>query len=352
MCERSGRSARAPIATFFNVKLYIFGTPGRIGGAATKIRHLLYLLHNEFDITVVLNSAHWLHDSAVTSFLKRLNIPYYERRHLELARGAIALVICEIDFFLSGWAKRLKEAGVRVVWSNEMMWEFKGEAEAVKAGLVDKVHFVSAFQAAKFAELYRGVPSAIPGNYVAPEDFEFKERRNNTFTIGRLSRPDPDKYPEDFPVFYEELGLPDVKYRVMAWDDKLKQKYSWHRFGPEWEVLGPEKQDTEKFLHTLDLFVYPLGHKFKESWGRSTVEAMLTGCVPLVPAGHQFHNLIVHGESGFICNTFDEYKHVARELYSNHALRMKLGRQCAEHARAKICNSEEHRRIWIDALTV
>jgi hypothetical protein len=31
-----------------------------------------------------------------------------------------------------------------------MMWEFKGEREAVKAGLVDKVLFVSDFQAAHF----------------------------------------------------------------------------------------------------------------------------------------------------------------------------------------------------------
>ena len=31
----------------------------------------------------------------------------------------------------------------------------------------------------------------------------------------------------------------------------------------------------------LDLFVYPLGHQFIESWGRVVAEAMLTGCVPI-----------------------------------------------------------------------
>ena len=332
--------------------LFLFGTPGRVGGAATKIRHLILLLHKEMHITVVLNHVSWLKDKSVTGFLDRLHVRYCLLKELPEHLEGTALVVCETEFFATGVAQQVKLRGLKLVFSNEMMWEFKGEAEAVKAHLIDKVHFVSDFQAAKFSELYRGIPSAIPGNYVAPEDFEFKERCNATFTIGRLSRHDPDKYPEDFPVFYEELGLPDVKYRVMAWDDKLKQKYRWHRFGPEWELLGPQKEDTEKFLHTLDLFVYPLGHLFKESWGRSTVEAMLTGCVPLVPAGHQFHNLIVHGESGFICSTFDEYREVAREMYSNHALRRRLGRQCAEHARTKICNAEEHRRIWIDALTV
>ena len=333
-------------------KLYLFGVPGKVGGAATKIRHLIYLLKDVFEITVILNHVSWLRNSEVTHFLKRMGVSYTLLKDLPPRCSGTALIICELDYFVSGSAKEVKKRGLKVVFSNEMMWEFKGEADAVVQGLIDKVLFVSDFQAAKFAELYKHVPSAIPGNYIAPEDFQFKERHNVTFTIGRLSRPDPDKYPEDFPVFYEELGLNDVKYRVMAWDDKLRQKYRWHRFSPEWELLGPQKEDTEKFLHSLDLFVYPLGHRFKESWGRSTVEAMLTGCIPLVPSGHQFHNVITNGESGFLCSSFSEYKDIVAELHDNYPLRRKLSQQCAEYARSKICNSEEHRRIWMDSLSV
>jgi hypothetical protein len=332
--------------------LYICGVPGKIGGASTKIRHLVYLLKDVFKLTVVLNDPFWLKNKDVTCFLDRLKVSYCLYKDVKDNLNGLALVICEPDIFISGRAKMLKDRGLKLIFSNEMMWEFKGEAEAVKAGLIDKVHFVSDFQAAKFAELYQNIPSAIPGNYVAAEDFDFKERANATFTIGRLSRPDPDKYPEDFPVFYEALGLKDVKYRVMAWNDKLKKKYSWHRFGPEWQLLGPEKENTEKFLQTLDLFVYPLGHHFKESWGRSTVEAMLTGCIPIVPAGHQFHNLLVHGESGFICQTFAEYRDIVHELHDDYPFRQKMARQCVEHARTKICNPEEHKKIWIDALTI
>lgn len=332
--------------------LFIFGVPGKIGGAATKIRHLIILLKSTYRLTVVFEEIACTKDKEVVAFLRSLQVPFCLRKDLPEKLQGVALVICELHFFENGGAEDAKRRGLKLIFSNEMMWEFKGEAKAVKAGLIDKVLFVSDFQAAKFGELYRGVPSAIPGNYVAPEDFEFRDRRNATFTIGRLSRPEPDKYPDDFPVFYEELGLRDVKYRVMAWDEKVRQKYRWHRFGPEWELLGPQKQDAEKFLHSLDLFVYPLGHRFKESWGRSTVEAMLTGCVPLVPAGHQFHNLMVHGESGFICQTFAEYRDIVHELHDNYPLRQKLSRQCAEHARTKICNAEDHRKIWIDALTV
>lgn len=332
--------------------IYICGVPGLVGGAATKIRHTALLLKDVVEILFVFTERECIRIQHVAEFLKKHGIAWRFTKDLPEKCDGTALVICELNFFSGGHAEALKRRGLKIVFSNEMMWEFKGEAEAVRKGLVDKVLFVSDFQAAKFAELYKAIPSAIPGNYVAPEDFEFVERKSPAFTIGRLSRPDPDKYPEDFPVFYEELGLPEVKYRVMAWDDALRKKYRWHRFGPEWELLKPMQEPPDRFLQSLDLFVYPLGHLFKESWGRSTVEAMLTGAIPLVPAGHQFHNLIVHGESGFICGSFGEYRDIARELQRDHGLRRRLSRQCAEHARTKICNPEEHRRIWMDALAV
>ncbi|MCS1413900.1 MAG: hypothetical protein M2R46_01618 [Verrucomicrobia subdivision 3 bacterium] len=34
------------------MKVYLYGTPGMIGGAATKIRHLLRLLRHDADFTV------------------------------------------------------------------------------------------------------------------------------------------------------------------------------------------------------------------------------------------------------------------------------------------------------------
>jgi glycosyltransferase involved in cell wall biosynthesis len=217
--------------------------------------------------------------------------------------------------------------------------------------LIDRVLFVSEFQASAFGEMYRGVPSFITGNYIDPEDYCWRERTNSVFTLGRLSRADPTKYPLDFPVFYEELGLPEARYRVMAWSPDVAKQYRWHRFGPQWELLPAQKERALKFLYSLDVFLYPLGHRIKESWGRAVVEAMLTGAVPVVPTGHQFDKLMVHGESGFICGEYGEWKATVRELYENHPYRLKISRQAAAHAREQLCNPEEHRRRWIEALS-
>ena len=92
------------------------------------------------------------------------------------------------------------------------MWPFEGESEAAAAGLVDRVLFLSEIQQESFADMYKGVPQAIIRNYVYPGDFSYISRANQTFCIGRLSRPDPVKYPFDVPVFYEELSIKDVRY--------------------------------------------------------------------------------------------------------------------------------------------
>ena len=160
-----------------------------------------------------------------------------------------------------------------------------------------------------------------------------------------------DKYPEDFPVFYEALGLPEVRFRIMAWDDELRRKYAWHRFDERWDLLTVLQEPVPKFLASLDLFVYPLGHRFTESWGRSTVEAMLTGAIPLVPVGHNFAELIEHGRSGFLCCDFRDYQRAALELARDPEARRQMS--LATRARAVSLNDPDyHRALWLEALDV
>ncbi|MCI0534146.1 MAG: hypothetical protein L0Z50_02845, partial [Verrucomicrobiales bacterium] len=52
--------------------LYLFGIPGKIGGASTKIAHLIKLLHRDFKITVVLPQIAFLKDKDV----RQLTEPY------------------------------------------------------------------------------------------------------------------------------------------------------------------------------------------------------------------------------------------------------------------------------------
>lgn len=329
-----------------NPSIYIFGWPSFLGGADTKLAHLLLLLHKEYRLTVIPNDAFRLKEKTWTRFMDRLGVRYARLRQLPKKLEGFALALCNSQFLNKGLVQRAKERGLTTVWSSEMAWHHSGEPGAIKKGLLDKVLYVSEVQKKKLHKLYGKLPSVIAGNYIDPKLFPFRDRKNRTFAIGRLSRDDPEKYPEDFPVFYEALALPETRFRVMAWNELLAHKYRWHHFDERWELLPPVKEPQLKFLYSLDLFVFPLRHTYTEVWGRATVEAMLTGCIPLVPAGHHFGELIVSGESGFICSDFLEYQTWAQKLYYDFPWRKKVALQCCRHATHELCDAEKHRQIW------
>ncbi len=326
----------------------MFGWPSFVGGADTKLAHLILLLHQHCAITVVPNENRFLHDKPWIKFLNNHGANYCSFDRLPTKLEGYGLAMCNDWFFTKQIAHRAKERGLKIVWSSDMMWHHEGELQAVEQGVIDMVLYTSELQKSVLAPGYGSLPSAITGNFIDPELFPFKDRQHVTFAIGRLSRPAPEKYPEDFPVFYECLELPNTRFRVMAWSEQLQRKYRWHSFDDRWDLIRAGKESQVDFLHSLDLFVYPLGHTFTESWGRSTVEAMLTGCIPLVPPGHHLERLIVHGQCGFICHDFLEYQACAHELFIDYPLRRQIAVQCREHAVSRHCNREEHLKAWLN----
>src|SRR5262249_31198065 len=136
------------------------------------------------------------------------------------------------------------------------------------------------------------------------------------------------------------------RYRVMAWSEDLAKKYAWHYFGPEWDLLRANGETALELLHSLDAFVYTLGHTFRESWGRSTVEAMLTGLPVVVPAGHAFPSFVEQGETGFVCAHFAEYRDACRALQGDPGLRRAIGLAASRFAREAICDRGRHVGAW------
>lgn len=327
--------------------VYFFGWPSHVGGADTKLAHLLRLLSGFCPVTVVPNEVRQLEDSYWRKECERLGARCCLFEDLPDRLVGTGVSLCNGRFFTDRIAHRAKDRGLRILWSGEMMWPHPGELEAIRAGVVDQVLYVSPLQRQALAPVHGAVPWAMTGNYIDPELFPMRKPAPGTFTIGRLSRPDPDKYPEDFPVFYEALALKDCRYRVMAWSEALAHKYRWHGFGTDWELLQPAQEGASEFLSSLDLFVYPLGHHVVESWGRAVVEAMLTGCIPLVPPGHHLENLMVDGETGFVCRDFMDYQSHARALQENPRHRAEMAHRCREHAVTALCSAEAHRTVWM-----
>lgn len=74
------------------MNLYLFGWPSNIGGASTKICHLLCLLAGHYDITVVPDDAGHLADAPWRKFLE--------------SRGVRCRLLSDLPRRLAGWGSR------------------------------------------------------------------------------------------------------------------------------------------------------------------------------------------------------------------------------------------------------
>ena len=363
--------------------LYFFGWPGRIGGADTKLAHLLPLLRAEFNITVVAPTPHCGSDAAGTHLLRSLSIPWAPLNELPPRLSGWGVALCHGEFFSSGAASEARRRGLQLAWSNEMMCLFPTESGALTLGLCDAVLYVSEAQRRLLEPQYHrllngdlrrspfagqpGQPEGwikasatgrrlrwvMTGNYIDPNQFPYVARTpagpgHRPLTVGRLSRPDPAKFPPDFPQFYENLGLRQARFRVMAWSSQLAAQWPHHRFDQRWELLPALAEPAPQFLQSLDLFVYSLHPTCRESWGRAVVEAMLCGAIPLVPAGedHHLQSLIAHGETGFVCADAAEYGRSAQRLEEDDELRCRMAERARAVAETRLCNPESHRQCW------
>ena len=365
------------------MKVYFFGWPSLIGGADTKLAHLLPLLRPEFDLTVVPPNPIWLRDSAGQRRLEELDIPYVLLHQLPERLTGWGVALCNGEFLGSGAASEARRRGLRLAWSNEMMCLFPAERGALTLGLCDAVLYVSDAQRRTLEPQYQRILSGetqlppfhgkpaesegwiidsntgrklrwvMTGNYIDPGEFPFLKRDptqadDRPLTVGRLSRPDPAKFPPDFPRFYENLGLRQARFRVMGWSRQLAAQWPDHVFDHRWELLLPLAEPPSRFLQSLDLFVYSLHPTCRESWGRAVVEAMLSGAIPLVPDGEEHHlrNLIADGETGFLCASEAEFGRKARWLESHPEVRLQMSERARTMAERRFCKAEDHLDVW------
>ena len=363
-------------------QLYFFGWPSRVGGAGTKLAHLLDLLAGDgYGITVVPTHADpavglewvgWMESRGIV-------VSRFEALPLELEGWGVAL--CNGEMLVNGWIRTLRERGLKIAWSSEMMWHAPGELGLLMLGWVDTVLYVSVAQRLALEPGYLGamrmedergcrvegamdepwgmltaagrreIRWVMTGNYINPAFFPYRERvarEDGGLVVGRVSRPDPHKFPVDFPESWTGLGLRRARFRVLGWSEQLDGIWPRERFDDRWELLAAGSVEVAEFLQGVDLLVYDVHPELSESWGRAVVEAMLCGVIPLIPADprHHLHLLVPHGTAGFHCASREEFGHYARLLEEDRELRVRMAREARRHAEEVLCCAEEHLEQW------
>ena len=158
----------------WSMELVFFNWLSDMGGADTKLQHLLPLLARHWRVTLVPNRPEQLSDDHWTQWLDARGIKYCTAEDLPGRMDGWAVSFCNWAFFEKGLAGLARRKGLKIAWSNCMMWHFKGEVGAVAFGFMDTVLYVSENQRRALEPGYLQIMSGDDG--MVPE----------------MSAPDPD----------------------------------------------------------------------------------------------------------------------------------------------------------------
>lgn len=153
--------------------------------------------------------------------------------------------------------------------------------------------------------------------------------RFERISIGRHSRPDPDKWPDnikDFLAAYPDEE--DIDVHFLGVESFFAQKLG--RIPHNWHLYPFDQVSPRAFLGMIDFFVYFHHPETIEAFGRAAIEAAAAGCVLLLPQYLQ----PTFGPGSIYCEPAD-VRNVLRHL---HADRTAFGRQSAagyDHVRVQ-----------------
>lgn len=335
--------------------IFVIGYPSYLGGADTELWHTIKLWRSKgIPVNLIPTwhaQAEWREKlSAIGANTIELGGSGGLKEVPGLA-GSTVISFCNGEFL--NHVETFRKLDCTLVWVNCMTWVFPKEIEHYeKHGLFDAYVFQSAFQResiqARLKEFDLGDEQCfqIRGAF-AVEEFPFNplpHRQGKPFVMGRIARPDLDKWSSNLWPIYSAVQYTQKQARVMAWDHRLTQKCGPP---PGWaEALAANAETSRNFLESLHCML-PVNGGAKENWPRSGLEAMASG-VPVVAQNEWgWQEMIEHGVTGFLGNDDCELAHYAAMLAHDEELRMQIAAQARQRLIDELAHPETIAEKWL-----
>jgi hypothetical protein len=363
------------------MRVFYLGFPGAMGGANTEMLHTIAVWRlSGIDVTLVptWNKA----EGPMMAKMQGIGCEIAQATPATIGQvpgiaGSIVHSMCNSHFWeVFGTLKKL---GCKTVWSSCMTFEFPETLAAYKAhGPCDAYHFQSEFQrqevTATLAKLGIAVTSgrcpvvssqwsvvsgplsvvsgqlqrttdngqrtASPPRPLATlirgafdfTDYPFAPRPHGPdeeFFVGRLSRPDQDKWSSNLWPILTAVPYPQRRALAMGWTLALNRKCGQP---PKWaQTFTPQQIPVPEFLSRCHAMI-GLNGGARENWPRIGLEAMAAG-VPLVVQNlWGWREMIVHGETGFLCDNDQDFAFYLALLARDEGLRLRI----ADNARSAV----------------
>jgi glycosyltransferase involved in cell wall biosynthesis len=331
------------------MKIHVFGYPSDVGGASTELWHLIRLWRRhgcEVSLVPTWSAPRGWPEKTTAIGCETLRL---DRRGVSLPDGSIVVSLCNAPFLEA--SQRLRNCRLIYLPCMNYLNEPLESQTYLRDGPFDAYVMQSAFQLQTLQPMLAaaGVPAErlhlIRGAFLA-EDFPFNPcHRQDVFSFGRLSRPDPRKFIADWWDFCNAVrerigtGPVSVACRTMGWDANVARKCGPP---PAWcEAMPKCEEPIAEFLGTLDVLVQ-LGD-VDENWPRVGLEAIAAGVPIVADRRGGWREMIEHGRTGFLVGDRAEVIECVTRLFEDEPLRLEI----ATRARRELVeNLADEELIW------
>lgn len=338
--------------------IYFFHWPSNLGGADTRLKDLIqcFNVNKKYKLFCIPNDNFRLKEKENVDFLTKNNVNILTWDSLPQEASGYAIAFCNFRLFSENWRiQKIKEMGLKFIWSNDMMWTTKEEINHLTNNFVSAHIYTSEFHKnileKKSPEL-KNLKSFILPNYFHFDNYKKlpkKEYLKNKFVVGKLSRADEMKFGESFPLFFKKMPIINPQFRIMGWNEKLQKKFNWFNFDKDnWELLPENKETIVEFLSQLDLYVFNANHQYIENQTRSMIESQLLGIPAIAPNYGNFPNIIWNGKNGYTYNNIEECYEYIKLLTNNKNLYQELSLNSSILSKLIWTNFEKQLNLWED----
>jgi len=335
--------------------IFFLGYPGNMGGANTECLHTAAVWRAAgIDVTFIPT---WGRDADMEQRLaamgcKTLHAGCADNLHrVPDFAGATVVGMCNAN--VSHARGILRELRCRLVWLNCMTFLFSEERAAFhQHGPAEAYIFQSEFQRAELEPQLVALGYAKEQGHLIRGAFDFDaipfrprpHRATSEFVVGRLARPDADKWSSNHWRILDRMPYANRRGLAMGFNPATRFKVG---APPAWaQVYAPQQLTVCDFLGRCHAML-GLNGGARENWPRIGLESMAAG-VPLVAQNlWGWREMIRHGETGFLVDGDEEMEYRLAQLAYDEELRMRLIHAARERVE-EIADPAAIGRQWVD----
>jgi hypothetical protein len=242
-----------------------------------------------------------------------------------------------------------------------MTWLFDNELIAIQNKWIDYHGFVSKYQQNMLLSTIKektGIdvnifneyqPYFNPNNIAQNLEFNYRIPKDY-FCMGRISRDDGSKFSSDmWNIFYKVSSPLPTKTFILGFGENAFKKCGSAPQGLDWQTWSPGGIPVKDCYNKLHCLIHKTGGS-RESYCRIVPECYAAGVPIVTENNYALPELIINGETGFLCNSSDEMSYRASQLAFDEQLRKTIIYNAYNYLINKISNKNDCINSWINML--